>query len=107
MIKHLHGVITQSHLSIQLLVGSGINAHTVQPLLYAIAISDWSHPEIHLSGGEWKFGQSDLTARKGGMNMGAPGAHEWMIWQTMEANVRGVVQAAGLSQNNRLANLVE
>jgi len=107
MIKHLHGVITRSHLSIQLLVGSGINVHTVQPLLNAIVMPDWSNPEIHLSGGEWKFGQSDLTARRDGMNMGAPGSHEWMIWQTMEANVRGVVEAATLFQNNGPANLVE
>jgi len=107
MIKHLHGVITRSHLSIQLLVGSGINVHTVQPLLNAIVMPDWSNPEIHLSGGEWKFGQSDITARRDGMNMGAPGSHEWMIWQTMEANVRGVVEAATLFQNNGPANLVE
>ncbi|KAI0368863.1 hypothetical protein BV20DRAFT_947357 [Pilatotrama ljubarskyi] len=72
--------------SAQVLVGSGINAHTAGPLLAELLPCGLR--EVHLSGGEWI--PSAMEFRREKMGMGLRGECEWAIWRTSEEKVRAV-----------------
>ncbi|KAI0828852.1 copper homeostasis CutC domain-containing protein [Trametes gibbosa] len=72
--------------SAKVLVGSGVNAHTVD-LLLAELLPCGLH-EVHLSGGSWV--PSEMEFRREGMGMGVGGDGEWGIWRTNEEKVRAV-----------------
>ncbi|CDO73444.1 hypothetical protein BN946_scf185013.g79 [Trametes cinnabarina] len=72
--------------SAKVLVGSGINANTVGPLLAELLPCGLR--EIHLSGGEWV--PSEMEFRREGMSMGVGGEADWAIWRTSEEKVREV-----------------
>ncbi|PCH34243.1 hypothetical protein WOLCODRAFT_135585 [Wolfiporia cocos MD-104 SS10] len=69
-----------------ILVGSGVNATTVHPLLNTLVPLGLG--EIHLSGATWISGA--MKYRKEGMDMGAGGDGEWGIWRTSRERVREV-----------------
>ena len=71
---------------LQLLVGSGINAETLPPLLRALEPHRRTQ-EIHLSGGMWVDGQTLPASRKEGMQMGAGNGNDWKLWRTQCKNV--------------------
>ncbi|KAI9060511.1 hypothetical protein FKP32DRAFT_1655802 [Trametes sanguinea] len=72
--------------SAKVLVGSGINAQTVGPLLEELLPCGLR--EIHLSAGGWI--PSAMEFRREGMGMGVGGEGEWAIWRTSEEKVRAV-----------------
>ncbi|KAI8990694.1 copper homeostasis CutC domain-containing protein [Trametes punicea] len=72
--------------SAKVLVGSGINAHTVGPLLAELLPCGLR--EIHLSAGGWI--PSEMEFRREGMGMGVDGEGEWAVWRTSEEKVRAV-----------------
>ncbi|KAL7285076.1 hypothetical protein ACG7TL_000168 [Trametes sanguinea] len=72
--------------SAKVLVGSGINAQTVGPLLAELLPCGLR--EIHLSAGGWI--PSEMEFRREGMGMGVGGEGEWSIWRTSEEKVRAV-----------------
>ncbi|KAH9849216.1 copper homeostasis CutC domain-containing protein [Lenzites betulinus] len=72
--------------SAKVLVGSGVNAHTVEPLLAELLPCGLR--EVHLSGGGWV--PSDMEFRRDGMGMGVCGDGEWGVWRTSEEKVRAV-----------------
>ncbi|KAI0800555.1 copper homeostasis CutC domain-containing protein [Fomes fomentarius] len=77
----------------RILVGSGVNARTVGPLLGELLPCGLR--EVHLSGGGWV--SSAMEFRREGMGMGVGGDGEWGVWRTDEEKmreVRGLVDAA-------------
>ncbi|EIW64169.1 uncharacterized protein TRAVEDRAFT_100761, partial [Trametes versicolor FP-101664 SS1] len=70
--------------SAKVLVGSGINAHTVDPLLKELLPCGLR--EVHLSGGGWV--PSEMEFQREGMGMGVGGEGEWGLWRTSEDKVR-------------------
>lgn len=72
--------------SATILVGSGINPRTIEPLLAELLPCGLR--EIHLSGGGWV--PSDMEFRREGMGMGVGGDGEWGVWRTDEGRVKEV-----------------
>ncbi|KAI0640074.1 copper homeostasis CutC domain-containing protein [Trametes polyzona] len=72
--------------SAKILVGSGINAHTVGPLLAELLPCGLR--EVHLSAGGWI--PSEMEFRREDMGMGVGGEGEWSVWRTSEDKVRAV-----------------
>ena len=70
----------------RILVGSGVNARTVGPLLKELLPCGLR--EIHLSGGGWV--PSEMEFRREGMGMGVGGDGEWGVWRTDEEKIREV-----------------
>ncbi|KAI0652510.1 copper homeostasis CutC domain-containing protein [Trametes meyenii] len=70
----------------EVLVGSGVNAHTVGPLLTELLPCGLR--EVHLSAGGWV--PSKMEFRRDDMGMGVGGEGEWGIWRTGEDKVRAV-----------------
>lgn len=70
----------------KLLVGSGINPGTIQPVLDALL--SLGLEEVHMSGGRWVEG--GMQFRRDGMGMGAGRQVEWSVWRTSEQAVREV-----------------
>ncbi|TBU40016.1 copper homeostasis CutC domain-containing protein [Dichomitus squalens] len=79
---------TASHMpaSATILVGSGVNAQTIGPLLKELLPCGLR--EVHLSGGSWVA--SEMEFRRPQMGMGVGGDGEWGIWRTSEERVREV-----------------
>ncbi|KAF9074857.1 copper homeostasis CutC domain-containing protein [Rhodocollybia butyracea] len=74
--------------------GSGINPHTVGPILDRLLPLGLS--EIHLSAGSWVEGA--MSFRRDGMDMGV-GNGEWDIWRTNEETVQNVRQQVESLEN--------
>ena len=77
----------------RILVGSGVNAHTIGPLLRELLPCGLR--EVHLSGGGWI--PSEMAFRREGMGMGVGGDGEWGVWRTNQErihDVRGLADAA-------------
>ncbi|KAI0720042.1 copper homeostasis CutC domain-containing protein [Cerioporus squamosus] len=72
----------------KILVGSGINAHTIAPLLRELLPCGLR--EVHLSGGGWV--PSEMEFRREGFGMGVGGDGEWGIWRTDEEKIREVTR---------------
>ncbi|KAI0673787.1 copper homeostasis CutC domain-containing protein [Trametes maxima] len=70
----------------KVLVGSGVNAHTVGCLLTELLPCGLR--EVHLSAGGWV--PSEMEFRRDGMGMGVGGEGEWGVWRTGEDRVRAV-----------------
>ncbi|KAI0654480.1 copper homeostasis CutC domain-containing protein [Cubamyces menziesii] len=70
----------------KVLVGSGVNAQTVGPLLAELLPCGLR--EVHLSAGGWT--PSEMEFRREGMGMGVGREGEWAIWRTSEQKVREV-----------------
>ncbi len=70
----------------RILVGSGVNARTVGPLLSELLPCGLR--EVHLSGGGWV--SSAMEFRKECMGMGIGGDGEWGVWRTDEEKIREV-----------------
>ncbi|EPQ60465.1 hypothetical protein GLOTRDRAFT_31628 [Gloeophyllum trabeum ATCC 11539] len=70
----------------KLLVGSGINPGTIQPVLDALL--SLGLEEVHMSGGRWVEG--GMQFRRDGLGMGAGRQVEWSVWRTSEQAVREV-----------------
>ncbi|PIL31351.1 hypothetical protein GSI_06049 [Ganoderma sinense ZZ0214-1] len=81
-------VRTAAHMpaSATILVGSGVNARTIGPLLEELLPHGLR--EVHLSGGAWVA--SEMEFRRPGMGMGVGGDGEWGVWRTSEERVREV-----------------
>ncbi|RDX51132.1 hypothetical protein OH76DRAFT_1347715, partial [Lentinus brumalis] len=72
----------------RILVGSGINARTIGPLLRELLPCGLR--EVHLSGGGWV--PSEMEFRREGLGMGVGGEGEWGIWRTDEEKIREVTR---------------
>lgn len=81
-------VRTASHIpaSPTILVGSGVNAHTIGPLLEELL--PYGLREVHLSGGAWV--PSEMEFRRPDLGMGVGGDGEWGVWRTSEERIREV-----------------
>ncbi|KAI1793089.1 copper homeostasis CutC domain-containing protein [Ganoderma leucocontextum] len=72
--------------SATILVGSGVNGHTIGPLLEELLPCGLR--EVHLSGGAWVA--SEMEFRRSGLGMGVGGDGEWGIWRTSEERIKEV-----------------
>lgn len=72
--------------SATILVGSGVNARTIGPLLEELLPCGLR--EVHLSGGGWVA--SEMGFRRPGLGMGIGGDGEWGVWRTSEERIREV-----------------
>ncbi|KAM5535860.1 hypothetical protein V8D89_010478 [Ganoderma adspersum] len=81
-------VRTTSHMpaSPTILVGSGVNARTIGPLLEKLLPCGLR--EVHLSGGAWV--SSEMEFRRPDLGMGVGGDGEWGVWRTNEERIREV-----------------
>ncbi|EJC98739.1 uncharacterized protein FOMMEDRAFT_149095 [Fomitiporia mediterranea MF3/22] len=82
--------LPQRQTRLEIMPGSGLNAHTLPPILYILRpfISSGIIRSIHMSGGS--FVESGVLHRPEGMGMGVGDAGEWGIWRTNEEKVRAV-----------------
>lgn len=86
MLRTLIRTASRMPSSARVLVGSGVNARTIGPLLGELLPCGLR--EVHLSGGGWV--PSEMEFRREGLGMGVGGDGEWGIWRTDEGNIRAV-----------------
>ncbi|RPD57076.1 hypothetical protein L227DRAFT_578265 [Lentinus tigrinus ALCF2SS1-6] len=86
MLRTLIRTASRMRSSANILVGSGVNARTIGPLLSELLPCGLR--EVHLSGGGWM--PSEMEFRREGFGMGVGGDGEWGIWRTDEEKIREV-----------------
>ncbi|KAG8833671.1 hypothetical protein FRC17_010275 [Serendipita sp. 399] len=77
--------------------GSGINDQTIEALLPILRLD--RPREIHMSGGEWVEGRSEVEP-KAGMGMGASDEHANDIWRSFTHNIENVRDMIDVLEDN-------